>query len=59
MTDELDDAEAAGLRHVSDTSPGVGRRRVGKGFSYIGLDGKRIRDANRVGWFNSLAIPPA
>ncbi len=59
MTDELDDAEAAGLRYVSDTSPGVGRRRAGQGFSYIGLDGERITDANRVGWFKSLAIPPA
>ncbi len=59
MNDELDDAEAAGLRYVSDTSPGVGRRRAGKGFSYIGLDGERITDANRVGWFKSLAIPPA
>ncbi len=59
MNDELDDAEAAGLRYVSDTSPGVGRRRAGKGFSYIGLDGERITDANRVGWFKRLAIPPA
>lgn len=59
MTDELDDAEAAGLRHVSDTSPGVGRRRAGNGSSYIGLDGERITDANRVAWFKSLAIPPA
>ena len=59
MTAEINDAEAAGLRYVNDTAPGVGRRRAGKGFSYIGLDGERITDANRVGWFKSLAIPPA
>ena len=43
MTLELDDpqasAEEAGLRYVSDSGPGVRRRRAGKGWAYIGTDG--------------------
>ncbi len=52
-------AQAAGLRYVSDTMPGIRRRRSGKGFSYIGPDGKRIRDENVIRRIRSLAIPPA
>jgi len=52
-------AEEAGLRYVSDTMPGVRRRRAGKGFVYIGPDGERITDAGRIAWFKRLAIPPA
>jgi len=52
-------AQAAGLRYVSDTMPGIRRRRSGKGFSYIGPDGKRIRDENVLRRIRSLAIPPA
>ena len=52
-------AEEAGLRYVSDAMPGVRRRRAGKGFSYIGPDGARIADPDRVAWIRSLAIPPA
>ena len=52
-------AEEAGLRYVSDAMPGVRRRRAGKGFSYIGPDGDRIADPDRVAWIRSLAIPPA
>ncbi len=63
MTIELDDPEAAaeeaGLRYVSDSLPGVRRRRSGKGFSYLGPDGRRITDAGRIAWFRGLAIPPA
>ena len=63
MTLEPDDpelhAEEAGLRYVSDTMPGVRRRRAGKGFVYIGPEGERISDAGRIAWFKRLAIPPA
>ena len=52
-------AEEAGLRYVTDDVPGVRRRRAGKGFTYLGTDGKRITDADRVAWFRQLAIPPA
>jgi DNA topoisomerase-1 len=63
MTLDADDprahAEEAGLRYVSDTMPGVRRGRAGKGFSYIGPDGERITDPDRIAWFKRLAIPPA
>jgi len=63
MTLEPDDpelhAEEVGLRYVSDTMPGLRRRRAGKGFAYIGPDGERITDADRIAWFKRLAIPPA
>ncbi len=52
-------AEAAGLRYVTDTAPGVRRRRAGKGFVYLGPDGRRIGAAKRLAWFRQLAIPPA
>ena len=48
-------AEEAGLRYVSDTGPGVRRRRVGKAFTYIGPDGARITDPDRLAWIKSLA----
>ncbi len=63
MTLELENpqasAEEAGLRYVNDTMPGVRRRRTGKAFSYIGTDGERITDPDRIAWFKRLAIPPA
>jgi DNA topoisomerase I len=52
-------AEEAGLRYVSDDGPGIRRRRAGKGFTYLGTDGQRITDRDRVDWFKRLAIPPA
>jgi DNA topoisomerase-1 len=52
-------AEAAGLRHVTDTVPGIRRRRVGRGFSYVDIDGRVIRERERIHRFRSLGIPPA
>jgi DNA topoisomerase-1 len=59
VPDTAESAEEAGLRYVTDASPGIRRRRAGRGFSYIGPDGRRIRDAGQVAWIKSLAIPPA
>lgn len=55
----VESARAAGLRYVSDTSPGIRRRRAGKHFSYIGLDGKPIHDRQELRRIRGLAIPPA
>src|SRR5919202_1152604 len=44
ITDPVESAKAAGLRYTSDSKPGIRRKRVGKHFSYTGLDGKPIHD---------------
>jgi DNA topoisomerase-1 len=57
--DPIESAQSAGLRYVSDTSPGIARKRAGKGFSYAGPDGERISDKKEIARIRSLAIPPA
>src|SRR5437868_2432713 len=52
-------AKAAGLRYVTDDQPGIRRFRAGKGFRYVGPDGKPVRDAGEVLRIHALAIPPA
>lgn len=52
-------AASAGLHYVSDSAPGIERKRVGKNFSYIGLDGKPIHDQEVLQRIRSLGIPPA
>ncbi len=52
-------AKAAGLRYVSDVIPGIQRKRAGKHFSYLGLDGKPIRDEEQLKRIRALGIPPA
>jgi DNA topoisomerase-1 len=52
-------ARAARLRYVTDQTPGITRRRNGKGFSYVAPDGKSIRDPDELRRFRLLAIPPA
>ena len=59
ITDPVESARAAGLRYVDDSSPGIRRKRAGKHFSYIGVDGKPIRDPDELGRIKALAIPPA
>jgi DNA topoisomerase-1 len=52
-------AEAAGLRYVTDSLPGIARRRADRGFSYVDCDGRVIRERTHIRRFRSLAIPPA
>src|SRR5687768_6092633 len=59
VSDPIDSAEAAGLRYVSDTQPGIRRKKSGKGFAYVGTTGKTIRDPKEIARIRSLAIPPA
>jgi hypothetical protein len=47
MADPVASARAAGLRYVSDTMPGFQRRRHGKGWTYLDVSGKPIRDSAR------------
>ena len=58
-TDSAEAAQSAGLRYVTDATPGIRRKRAGRGFSYVGPDGKVIRDAATLARIRSLAIPPA
>ena len=55
----VNSAEAAGLRYVTDVTPGVRRRRHGRGFSYLDPEGRVIRDRATIRRFRSLVIPPA
>ena len=57
--DPSESAQAAGLRYVSDTMPGITRKRAGTGFTYVGTDGKRITNRKEIARIRSLAIPPA
>jgi len=52
-------AQRAGLRYVHDRQPGIKRKKSGKGFTYLGLDGKVVRDAPTLKRIHGLVIPPA
>jgi DNA topoisomerase-1 len=52
-------AREARLRYVSPEDPGIRRQKNGKGWSYVGPDGKRIEDDEALARIRKLAIPPA
>lgn len=52
-------AGRAGLRYVSDGTPGISRRRAVHGFRYVDAGGKPVRDAATLARIRSLVIPPA
>jgi DNA topoisomerase IB len=52
-------AEEGGLTYVSDTDPGLHRRRAGKGFAYVDAAGRVVRDKATLERIRTLAIPPA
>src|SRR5690625_321990 len=47
------------LRKVRVDGPGLGRRRVGRGFTYLDPDGERITDPEVIARCRALVIPPA
>jgi len=49
----------AGLHHVCDGQPGIRRRRCGRGFAYVDVDGRPVSDGATLQRIRSLAIPPA
>jgi DNA topoisomerase I len=57
--DPVKSARMAGLRYVTDLAPGIRRKRAGKHFSYVGVDGQPIDDLATLKRIKSLAIPPA
>jgi DNA topoisomerase I len=58
-TEAIDSAKAAGLRYVSDSSPGIHRKPWGSHFRYSHSDGKPVRDRETLARIKSLVIPPA
>ncbi|MEM9941283.1 MAG: DNA topoisomerase IB [Planctomycetota bacterium] len=52
-------ASKAGLYFVNEFDQGYGRRRHGKGFSYIGINGKTLKSERTRKRIESLVIPPA
>ena len=58
-TDPEQAAASAGLRYVTDASPGIRRKRKGAGFVFHGPDGKRVNDRNEIRRIQALVIPPA
>jgi DNA topoisomerase I len=52
-------ASAAGLRYVSDRSPGIRRIRAAGGFEYRASDGDKVSDEETLARIRKLAIPPA
>ena len=57
--DPIASAAEAGLRYVSDEAPGYGRRRRGRGFSYVDAKGRGVTSPRLRQRFDALAIPPA
>ena len=58
-TDPVIAARDAGLRYVTDRSPGISRRKSGKGMRYLDPDGRPVRDPATLARIKALAIPPA
>lgn len=52
-------AEAADLAYVSDTEPGIRRRRVGARFRYLDATGRALRESETLDRIRALVIPPA
>ena len=55
----MESAKLAGLRYVSETGPGLHRRRAGRGFVYVDAAGRRVRDTATLRRIRALVIPPA
>jgi DNA topoisomerase-1 len=57
--DPLASAAEAGLRYVSDSSPGIRRLAWGKGLRYVGPDGRTVKEKRELERIRALVIPPA
>src|SRR5947208_1897642 len=56
---ELLAARAAGLRHVSDASPGLKRIARGDTFEFVDAKGEPVFDEETLARIRKLAVPPA
>ena len=55
----VESARAAGLRYVTDRTPGIARRAASRTFRYLSPGGARVRDRATLHRIRALAIPPA
>src|SRR5436190_2023488 len=54
LVEPIESARAAGLRYVSDLSPGIRRKRAGKGFMYRNSEGRTVNDDRMVAFAAAL-----
>jgi DNA topoisomerase IB len=47
------------LKKVDCSSPGIARRKAGKGFTYVDQNGNKVTDPDTLARIRALAIPPA
>jgi DNA topoisomerase-1 len=52
-------AAEAGLRYVSDATPGIRRKKSGRSFRYVDPAGKPVTAPEQIARIRKLAIPPA
>ncbi|HEX6896014.1 MAG TPA: DNA topoisomerase IB [Bryobacteraceae bacterium] len=57
--DPYESARFIGLQYVQHAGRGITRRRAGRGFVYLGEDGRIVKDAAVLERIRSLVIPPA
>ena len=57
--DGVESARDAGLRYVTDSTPGLSRHRRGRGFVYRNPRQRLVGDARTLARIRALAIPPA
>ncbi|CAO3359330.1 DNA topoisomerase IB [Azospirillum melinis] len=53
------EAACAGLTYSADETPGIRRRRYGKGFRFLWPDGTQVTEEDTLARIRKLAIPPA
>ncbi|GHO51593.1 DNA topoisomerase IB [Ktedonobacter robiniae] len=55
----VESAHEAGLRYVTDSMPGITRKRAGRHFRYLDAQGEPVRDEKTLARIRSLVLPPA
>ncbi len=59
VTDPVEASKLAGLRYVTDSKPGITRKKWRSGFRYLDAAGSVIKDEPILARIKSLVIPPA
>ena len=59
MMDSIESARSAGLKYVTDSEPGIRRKKRGKGFTYLDDDKGHVKCQETLSRIQSLVIPPA